>query len=436
MPTANSDAQYSPSPTIEDVASIAPPPPEKPFSRQFFDEKNAIQRKIYFKIFFGGVMAVIIAIFAILSIYWGSLWKSPVRNFNGWVVDFDGGSIGQSVVQALTSAEVQAEGLITYTAVDASLFPNGLDDVANAVREEKTWVVVTINTGSTSRFESSIATPNAAYNGSEAITVFGNEARNENGYRIFTNPSVIATLDAVTQQFAVQTASQQASHSNLTGLLATSPQTLVTPIYYTINNVVPFDIPVYMILNGAREVSGLNRNLSLRSLIVTRFASSIGAYFIISLFYALLSVAFQVPFSRKFGHSGFLVFWMLNWVGMMAVGLALEALITILTPRFIPFFMIIWIIIDVSVCIYPIDVLPKIFYYGYAAPFYNVSRAVRTIVFGTKNTVGMNFGILLVWAAISCITLPLIQWYVRRKDIAARQALSPPVEGVSEKQSA
>ncbi len=33
----------------------------------------------------------------------------------------------------------------------------------------------------------------------------------------------------------------------------------------------------------------------------------------------------------------------------------------------------------------PIDVLPHIYRYGYAMPFYNVSGAVRTILFGTKN---------------------------------------------------
>jgi Protein of unknown function (DUF3533) len=124
-----------------------------------------------------------------------------------------------------------------------------------------------------------------------------------------------------------------------------------------------------------------------------------------------------------------MIFWMLNWIGMLAVsvphnlcistsshllifsntrsGLALESLITLLTPRFLPFFMILWIIsafpasflppfshthqqhkptANVSVCLLPIPVLPRIFHYGYAMPFYGVSRAVRTIVFGTKNS--------------------------------------------------
>ncbi|KAG6834637.1 hypothetical protein H0H93_008453, partial [Arthromyces matolae] len=91
---------------------------------------------------------------------------------------------------------------------------------------------------------------------------------------------------------------------------------------------------------------------------------------------------------------------------------------------------------NVSVCIYPIDVLPVVFRYGYAAPFYNVSRAVRTIIFGTKNQVGMNFGILLVWAAISCITLPLFTWFARRRDVAQATNASSriPPEAAPEKQ--
>ncbi|KAF9028996.1 hypothetical protein BDZ89DRAFT_1251160, partial [Hymenopellis radicata] len=40
---------------------------------------------------------------------------------------------------------------------------------------------------------------------------------------------------------------------------------------------------------------------------------------------------------------------------------------------------------NVAVCFEPIEVLPHIYRYGYAMPFYNVSGAVRTILFGTKN---------------------------------------------------
>lgn len=115
----------------------------------------------------------------------------------------------------------------------------------------------------------------------------------------------------------------------------------------------------------------------------------------------------------RFGHSGFVIFWMMNWMGMSSLyvsrwpfpilfvllltfcipsGLAMEAMITLLTPAFAPFFLVLWIISNVSVCFFPIELLPGVFRYGYAAPFYNVSRTVRAVVFNTRNQIGLNFG--------------------------------------------
>jgi hypothetical protein len=44
------------------------------------------QRSAYCKIFFGGTFLIIILIFTVFSIFWGSLWKIPVYNLQGWVV--------------------------------------------------------------------------------------------------------------------------------------------------------------------------------------------------------------------------------------------------------------------------------------------------------------------------------------------------------------
>lgn len=76
-------------------------------------------------------------------------------------------------------------------------------------------------------------------------------------------------------------------------------------------------------------------------------------------------------------------------------------------------------------------------------PFYNVSRAVRTILFRTRNDgtspstnkpyhlkrltgldwiVGMNFGILFAWVGVSIVALSLAQTYERRQHVKAWQA--------------
>ena len=128
--------------------------------------------------------------------------------------------------------------------------------------------------------------------------------------------------------------------------------------------------------------------------------------------------------------------------------------------------------VNVSVCYYPIETLPPVFRYGerstdppastsslvllgYATPFYNVARAVRTIIFSTRNqgehrrcavsgrsstlvddAVGLNFGtsapfpagaagsdrplaagVEFAWIAVSAVTIPLFQWLARRREV-------------------
>lgn len=178
-----------------------------------------------------------------------------------------------------------------------------------------------------------------------------------------------------------------------------------------------------LISHNVRRVAGIDRHLSTGKLVLFRLVNAFVGYFFLSLFYSLLSRAFQLPFERFFGRSGFLIFWMLNYVGMLSLyvpfhaiavvgttelillvasGLALESMLTLLTEKFIPFFMLLWIIsmsscqasklktnihlkANVSVTALPIELLPRIFHFGYAMPFYNISKGIRTIVFGTHN---------------------------------------------------
>lgn len=44
------------------------------------------QRLAYCKIFCSATFLLVILIFSVFSIYWGSLWKIPVYNLQGWVV--------------------------------------------------------------------------------------------------------------------------------------------------------------------------------------------------------------------------------------------------------------------------------------------------------------------------------------------------------------
>ncbi|KAK0460213.1 uncharacterized protein EV420DRAFT_1268217 [Desarmillaria tabescens] len=397
-------------------------------------------RSMYLKVVGVGVVSMIILMFSVFSIYWGALWKIPERSLEGWVVDFDDSTVGNAVVQAMMSS---SSSIVSWTSKSASEFPGGVDDVAYAVLDQQTWVAVVVHPNTTRLLESAVLTMDSSYNGSNAITAYAIEARNENAYRILIRPLIEGTLNAVSLGIAKSFVKQVGTSypQIIANLSTTAPQILAQPVGYTLNNIRPFNVPVasamtfvgliyvlvlaYFIVHfsaAAREMSGLETSLTTWSLIFLRLVSSFVSYFMLAFFYSMLCLAFQVDFSKTFGHSGFVVFWMLNFVGMLALGLSLEAMFTLLTARFVGFFMIFFIISNVSVCFMPLEVLPGIFRYGYIFPFYNVSGAVRTILFGTKNQLGLHFGVLLTWMGISLITLPLFQWLFRRGAVAKANA--------------
>ncbi|KAH8806747.1 hypothetical protein DL96DRAFT_1536531 [Flagelloscypha sp. PMI_526] len=415
-------------PTIADVssASIPSPRPERPTrpSGSFFDPAYAAGRAIYLKMAPAGVLIIGLVIFGILPLYWGALYANP-RPLKGLLVDFDGSSVGDFVSQGIQSSPVTT---IRWEVVSASAFPNGPSDLAAAIKDEKAWIALSINPNATLNLQNAVAAAEVSYNGSSAITVFAVEARQETAFRSFLRPNIQVTVPAITSAFAKQYAKQLAANSNFAALISAAPQFLTTPISYTIDNLVPFDIPVatavtfvgliflliltFFLMNitfQARAISGIEHKLSTFSLLRVRISTAIIQYFLVSLLYTLLSRAFQLDFTRRFGSGGFPLIWMANFCGMTALGLALESMLTILTIRFVGFFLIPWVVVNVSVAVLPIDVQKVLYRYGHAMPFYNVSRAVRTIVFGTKNELGLNFGILIAWAVLSICTMSLFQ---------------------------
>ncbi|KAF8624718.1 hypothetical protein AX17_007049 [Amanita inopinata Kibby_2008] len=310
---------------------------KEPFTGSFFDKTPAAAagRAVYLNAIGKGTFMIMVVVLAVFPIYWGSLWKVPSGNLHGWIVDFDGGPVGQFVTKGLL--DVPSRG-ISLTVVPATNFAGGISQLANAIVEEKTWFAVTINPATSARLNASLTSPNASYNPFEAITVLANEGRNEASFRNIIRPLINTRLDNLTYHFATQNAQRQVNNSALLSLLSTSPQTLASPIGYTIDNLRPFYAPVasattfagliyltiaaffmVVISASARQASGIDTRLTLRSLFIVRFVSSFTSYFFISLCYSLLNLAFQLNLNHKFGRRGFVIFWMLNWVGMTAL---------------------------------------------------------------------------------------------------------------------
>ncbi|KAN0091251.1 Protein of unknown function (DUF3533) domain containing protein [Tylopilus felleus] len=419
---------------------------EKPFSHGLFDmdRGTVAARMVWLKISFMAVVLLIFIILGILSIYWAALGRSfgNIHKLSGYVVDFDGGQIGQALTQAFSA--IQGDEELSWLIKDPSEFPNGPSDVQAALLDNRCWAAVTVNPDATSNLMAAINSTDAAYNTTQAISAYLTVARNEAANRIIISPMVISILTNFTQTFGLAFAGQLASHPNLPQLMNTAPSLVTLPVDHAVYDLRPFDVPVasavdyvgliylmilaFILINNlaaANERSGFGGRLTLGSMILIRLLWPITLYCFISLVYCLLSLAFGVPFGRHYGNAGFVIYWMMSWMAMAALGLALEAMFTLLTVKFVPLFLVLWIIANVSVSYYPIEMLPVIFQYGYAMPFYNVAETVRTVVFNTKNQIGLNFGVQFAWIAVSCITLPIFQWLIRRREVQAwRQSQS------------
>lgn len=108
--------------------------------------------------------------------YWGALWKTSVllHQLNAWIIDFDGGPIGA----ATTSTFLATNNMSTsphWTLRPATDFPGGVDEINNGLAQNHAWFAIVINANASTNLASAIATVDAAYNGTTAISLFGVE---------------------------------------------------------------------------------------------------------------------------------------------------------------------------------------------------------------------------------------------------------------------
>ncbi|KAF8748812.1 hypothetical protein RHS01_10530 [Rhizoctonia solani] len=413
-----------------------PPAPEK-FAHTISDPKIAPLRKVYTKIILMTLALTIIMMWICLPVYWGSLARSATHapSLKAWVIDRDGGEIGQAVVEGLLATTQQHLGWVQVAA-------DYVEDVGEAVLDEQAWGAVVVNAGATARLAAARASGDSSYNPASAITFYYAQARNEQATGSYVNPLTTAALTQILQQFnARSTASYLGSISgNATALqaLTAAPQTL-SGVWWTTNNLRPYNAPVataimlvgqiYLCIfafimtmsnDAARGILG--PFLKLRSYLYLRILVPLGLYLPLSLAFAMVSLPFHAPFGAKYSYAGgFFLYFLYTYMGMTALGLATEAMVTILTPRFMAFFLIPLIISNVSVATLPFDLQPWFYKYGYGFPIFNNTTAVRTILFNTKNHLGRSAGVIIAWIVLSSITLPLFTIIMRRRDERAHK---------------
>lgn len=275
---------------------------------------------------------------------------------------------------------------------DPAEYGYDMSQLENQVYLENAWGIFAVSENATARLQSALQSSSSgsasSYSASSAITFLYAEARDLSAFSQALIPWVTPFSQSFTSQFAstlIKNISNGQSYS-LANIAQSSPQLLAAPVLITNTNIRPLDNPLgiaviqvgllYLLIISFFQFNFIHpigmqfiKDIKMLHFIVARLAMSFFAYFFLSLFYSLISLAFQLDFTKTFGRSGFVVYWMCNFLGMAAVGGASENIATILLavfPPLIGFWLIFWVVSNVSPTFYSIPLMNDIYRYGYA----------------------------------------------------------------------
>ncbi|OQV09076.1 hypothetical protein CLAIMM_13254 [Cladophialophora immunda] len=318
-------------------------------------------------------------VLGVLSIYWGVLFRvrENLRSATIAVVDFDATSppyetvepiVGRFVQAAIVHERVSQRYPLGYEFLDPRTF--GYDPVAVrlAVHEEKYWGAIIVNNNATALLRLAVENGNTSYDPFGAGAVVVNQARDIESYNQYITPVLTRLASDISFAFGRNWTQSVLKNDTLAkGIYCNAPQALSPGVGFSIFNLRPSDPPtaipavsiglIYLIIIAfsfgflvsthmkfvLEQPSNTHPPLNFIHLVIWRYLSTVTAYFFLSFCYSLVSLAFQIPFSERpppgqsswlqtnvannanhFGRATFVVYWMLNWLGMTALGLACE----------------------------------------------------------------------------------------------------------------
>ncbi|CDK28059.1 unnamed protein product [Kuraishia capsulata CBS 1993] len=391
-------------------------------------------------------------VMGLFSLYWGSLYGRQTRTHNMKVL---------CVLEDESSANY-ISNCFNSTVHNATLAPKAGWELVNEsqlmerhpfntsersvyeqlevlVHNQDYWGAIYIHQNASVNFRNAILTGNSSFNPSALIDILF-----ETGRDILIMQSVLVTsIRLVEKQFLVLATEQIykpiIAGLNETALLSTMRDTalLTTPIEFTYNDLRPMGPPVvqapqqmgivylhilsFFQFNFFLPVhTEVAKKVKSGSFLVYRLLSSQLSYLVLSLFYCIVQLCFQIPLNRSYEH-GFAVLWMVTYLTMGAIGGANEnmALLCLSTrPPYLGVWMLFWVIWNVAPTYSAMALTPHFYRYGYAFPMHNGSELVKVVLFDTtREQMGRNIGILVAWIILMNALLPFtVKYFLYRQD--------------------
>ncbi|CEP64751.1 SNG1 family protein LALA0_S13e02190g [Lachancea lanzarotensis] len=400
----------------------------------FFSERVKDTRKRLIIQFFENHIALALLIMSVFSIYWGATYDRPkyYHKVKILAVLQDDGALSQPLPDLIDTASGHWDIYNSSSFQEKFHVPESQIDahITKLVHEQKFWMSLNVKPNASDVLLDSLQNSSAQPLNSSSFfeilyesgrdptnmkssilpLMLGLEAKYQAVYSSSILPKIIANVsDSVGRVPSVNVAQagsmlfSQVEHRPFDNYVLLGP--LQVGLIYCIL------LTFFQILLFAPMHAEFGQKLKVGHMLLYRFLVSNVSYFFLSLFFCLVSLAFQVDFGRAFGRSGFLVAWMSSWLLMSAVGGANENMLTLmvaLTPRFGGFWMIFWVVINISPSFYPMDLTNNFYRYGYFVPIFNGVGIFRVIFLNLyPGNLGRYFGILCAWVVVNFLFFPV-----------------------------
>ncbi|KAK6613994.1 MNNG and nitrosoguanidine resistance protein [Botrytis cinerea] len=341
-----------------------------------------------------------------------------------------------------SSTSQRLQSLAGFVNQDGTSMYGNVDNVRASLHDQKFWVGIVIMENATNAMNHAYETGDDLYDPNSAIHVFYEEARNALVIGGAVYPKLLEFLNEFVLEFTKQKQNAFLQGTNGSDMVALQRQ-VQNPVAagFTVFNMAPA-IPstaeaateigtIYLIIVSFLSVLMFDKlsdtimgTIPMNIYYIYRLSVLPIVFFFLSLFYLTLSCMWHIPFSLHFGPAGYPLYWMLSWISMMAFGLTIENINNILGMPFTPVFFVFWVISNVTTGFYPTEMLNDFYKWGIVWPLRHDMMGARAIIYGTKNTLRQNFGVLIGWVLISLLLMPGTLWVQMRKKRAIREEKS------------
>lgn len=418
-------------------------------------------------------VSLFVIFIGILSLYWATFYRRETRfvNMKVLVINEDNsfgdgqqlGLIGDTFIDMVTNNPVISK-LAGWDIVSLQLFQQTaqannrsiVDEIQEQVHSQKYWAGVQIKPNSTQLIYNMLSTANSSIAESGALYQLINIYYQSASYFPAVSQYLIKNLYFTEQSWIndyvtpnVYNVLTSSLNSTQKSTLFSSPQVsscLSTLPIFNFRDLRPTGEAItlgptelgllyaqmfsFHQFNFSLEIFRLLRtNIKYKSYVFYRILASQINCLVLALAYCLITLAFQISVTTTFGHSGFLVYWMVMYLYMAACAGINEIVVGLILAYekiyLIPPWMIFNLLINMSPTFSAFALSPGFFRYGYAMPMYCAHQILKVIFFDTwKGELGQNFGVLVAWLIVTNVILMFnLNWSSRRSKRKARREL-------------